>query len=71
MASLVEFTGIHWQGLQVLFWVVILDKETGRGLELLCVRIFVNDDLADRGETPLLPFRGDGEGIYWSWGSSL
>ena len=56
---------------KVLLGVVFLDEEAGGGLELLCVRIFVYDDLTDRGETPLLPFRGDGEGIYWSWGSSL
>ena len=63
MASLVEFTGIHWQGSQVLFWVVILDEESSRGFKLLGTRAFVNDDFAYRAETPLLAFRGNGNGI--------
>jgi hypothetical protein len=63
MASLVEFTGIHWQGSQVLFWVIILDEESSRGFKLLGTRAFVNDDFAYRAETPLLAFRGNGNGI--------
>ena len=43
--------------------VVFLDEETLGGFELFGVRIFVYNDLTDRGETPLFAFRGDGDGI--------
>ena len=45
--------------------VVFLDEETLGGFELFGVRIFVYNDLTDRGETPLFAFRGDGDGVPW------